>query len=151
MSNNHITATNFTSFEVFGEAKGQPRPRAFKMGDKIRMFDPGTAEYWKSQIAKAAQDCIPHTPIKGPVILTVIFLMKRPKAHFKPSGLLKDSAPLWCEKKPDIDNQAKAVMDCLTAIDMWDDDKQVCSINMMKRYTHDDERAGCRITIGKLL
>ena len=33
-------------------------------------------------------------------------------------------------------------MDALTAMGMWGDDKQVVVVNMLKRYTVDDERAG---------
>ena len=51
---------------VYGEPKGQPRPRAFAKpigGGKFsaRVYDAGTAEGWKSQIAQAfRQHCASH-------------------------------------------------------------------------------------------
>ena len=39
-----------------GIPKGQPRPRAFSRNGHARVFDPGTAEGWKSAVAVAAQD-----------------------------------------------------------------------------------------------
>ena len=151
MNHHHVQATALASFTAYGEPKGQPRARAFAMGrGKVRMYDPGTAEGWKSQIAHAAQDFIPPTPHQGPLLLTLCFLFPRPKAHFRANGLLKETAPLWVEKKPDIDNAAKAVMDALTMLGMWDDDKQVASVSKLKRYIMNDERAGCEITIATL-
>jgi hypothetical protein len=43
----------FTPISIFvhGEPKGQPRPRAFARGGMVRMYDPATAEGWKSAIA----------------------------------------------------------------------------------------------------
>ena len=61
---------------------------------------------------------------------------------------IRDS--LWVEKKPDLDNMAKAVMDALTAMGMWGDDKQVVVVNMLKRYVVDDERAGVEVNVASV-
>jgi len=153
MSENHhlVRGQALASFTAYGTPKAQPRARAFARNGHVRMYDPATAEGWKGQIALAVQDYLTGRPYEGPLLLTLVFLFPRPKAHYKASGLLKDNAPLWHDKKPDIDNAAKAVMDALTAVGLWHDDKQVASVSMLKRYTMADERAGCAITVASLL
>ena len=153
MSDTHhlLRGRAMASFTAYGTPKGQPRARAFARNGHVRMYDPATAEGWKGQVALAAQDYLPPEPLDGPLLLSLAFLFPRPKAHFKSSGLLREDAPLWHDKKPDIDNAAKAVMDALTTLGMWGDDKQVASVSMLKRYTMNDERAGCQITVASLL
>jgi Holliday junction resolvase RusA-like endonuclease len=135
-------------FYVSGEPKGQPRPRAFALNGKARVFDPGTAEGWKSCVAMAAKPYIPHIPINQAVELSITFLMPRPKKHFDRSGL-KTGAPCFFTKKPDTDNLAKAVMDALTILGMWTDDALVCDLTSKKRYSNTGT-AGASINI-KLL
>ncbi len=69
--------------EVSGVPKGQPRARAFyKPGLGVRMYDPGSAEGWKGQIAQAARFCA-SLGILGPVRVDIEFRFKRPKSHFR--------------------------------------------------------------------
>ncbi len=145
------------SFFVQGEPKGQPRPRAstFRNGGRPRIFDPGTAENWKSLIAYEAKNFAAQFPIQQAICLAVDFHFARPKAHFRfRRGLLaglKESAPAWKEAKPDIDNLLKAVMDALTQIGAWHDDAQVCQIIVRKRFCEIEEQAqGAQITIEPL-
>lgn len=144
--------SNNTSIQFFvsGEPKGQPRPRAFarRMGNKFvaRVYDVGTAEQWKSQIALAAKPFIPTEPITGAVALRILFHLPRPKAHSRSNGELKPTAPTWHVGKPDLDNFAKAVMDALTQIGVWLDDSQVASLTLLKQYG----RAGALVEIERL-
>jgi Holliday junction resolvase RusA-like endonuclease len=147
-------STRTISFFVSGEPKGQPRPKAFarKFGAKwsARVYDPGTAEGWKSQIAIAARRSIPEQPIDGPVSLDLVFWLPRPKAHYrtgKYSSELRVSAPEWHTGKPDTDNLSKAVMDALTHLGFWHDDGQVCSGRTVKRY---GDKMGCEVVINQL-
>lgn len=128
------------SFTVSGDPKGQPRPRAFamRMGNgkySARVFDSGTAEAWKQQIAVAAAPVRPLTVLAGPVSLRIGFVFRRPKSHFRSNGELKPSAPKRFTSKPDADNLAKAVMDALTQLGgIWNDDAQVVSLKVWKDY-----------------
>lgn len=142
------------SFFVQGEPKGQPRPRAstFRNGGRPRIFDPGTAENWKSLIAYEAKAFEAHFPIEGPIGIAIDFSFARPKVHFRVlRGILaglKLTAPTWKEAKPDIDNLLKAVMDALTQVGAWRDDAQVCEATVRKRFT--EEKQGAQITIEPL-
>jgi Holliday junction resolvase RusA-like endonuclease len=156
------------SFFVSGIPKGQPRPKAFarNMGGKwaARVYDPGTAEHWKSQVAVAAREALkvfteakllaPH--FAGPVALKLELFFPRPKSHFRSSGALKESAPSYVCTKPDFDNCAKAVADALTQLGFWRDDSQVCEHVFVKRYAEprlaydDTPTVGAQIEIREL-
>lgn len=131
-------------FRAYGDPKGQPRPRAFSRGGMTRVYDPGTAEGWKSQIAVAA---LPHKPsarIEGPIHVTLRFFFQRPKGHAGKKGL-KPNAPTYHTAKPDADNLAKAVLDCITQLGFWRDDSQVSALDVLKKYS--DSAPYCEITI----
>ncbi len=124
---------------VPGIPKGQPRPRAFALRGKARMFDPGTAEGWKGAIAAAIEPILPdERPCwDGPVTLHATFYFPRPRGHYgsgKNAGVLKGSAPRWHTSKPDIDNALKAVMDCLTTLRLWRDDAQVDTLSVKRQW-----------------
>ena len=136
------------SFTVSGVPKGQPRPRAFAFRGKARVFDPGTAEEWKSRIAEAARPHLPGEPLAGPVALKVVFTFPRPKKHYRSAGL-RSNAPTWFCSKPDADNAAKAVMDALTVLGLWRDDAQVVSLTVRKTFGSTAE-AGARMTLATL-
>lgn len=129
-------------FIVTGDPKAQPRPRAFarKMGDKFtaRIYDAGTAEGWKSQIAMKATPHRPAAPFDGPLSVNATFIFKRPNAHFvgnKPAKPLRADAPEWHTTKPDRDNLEKALLDTITQLGgFWHDDTQVCAGEIRKVY-----------------
>lgn len=137
------------SFFVPGHPKGQPRPRAFakRYGSTwtARVYDPGTAEGWKSCVALAA---LPHLrgKLAGPLMVTLEFRLARPKAHLKSNGLLRPDAPAYHTSKPDADNLAKAVLDALTQLGAWPDDATIAELHVRKTYA--DGEPGCQIGIG---
>jgi Holliday junction resolvase RusA-like endonuclease len=144
------------SFFVQGEPKGQPRPRAsmFRNAGRPRVFDPGTAENWKSLIMVEAKAFRDQLPIEGPICLAVEFHFTRPKNHFQirrgELAGVKAAAPLWKEAKPDIDNLLKAVMDALTQVGAWRDDAQVCETVVRKKFCELYQAQGAQITISRL-
>ena len=137
---------------VLGEPKAQPRPKAFarkfKSGQVMaRVYTPGTAEEWKSQIAVAARELVPFPPLAGPLRVDIEFRFSRPKSHYLTRGLRPD-APYYHTSRPDRDNLDKAVMDALTTLGFWCDDSQVCSGEVVKIYV--EERPGAVITVTSL-
>lgn len=141
--------------EVFvpGNPKGQPRPKAFSRGGIASVYDPGTAEGWKGQVALAVRNLIPKVPISVPVQLTLVFFFPRPKSHYragKNSHIIRDDVPSWCSKKPDFDNLAKAVSDALTVLRVWEDDALVVD-SRIKKFFDDGSGPGCLITISEAI
>ena len=136
-------------FFVHGIPKAQPRPRAFynKHIGQARVYEAGTAEAWKGAIALAAKQYLPSSPLTGPLSVSLMFFMPRPKSHYrtgKHSDELRPDAPEWHSGKPDRDNLEKAVLDSLTHIGMWKDDGQVCTGPVDKKYSN---KPGALITI----
>lgn len=138
------------SFYANGIPKGQPRPKAFSRGGRASVYDPSTAEGWKSQVAMSAKDSLPESPLTGPLRLELYFYFPRPKGHFrtgKRASEVKDNAPLFHVSKPDSDNLAKAVMDAMTQLGFWMDDSQVSQLLISKAYSSPLVPAGCKITL----
>lgn len=123
-----------STFFISGIPKAQPRPRAFARNGKAHVYNPATAEGWKSCVALCAKPHAPCEPTAEPVALEIDFLLPRPKAHYFASGEVKPTAPDFHPKKPDLDNLIKAVMDAMTELGFWVDDSQVVSILASKRY-----------------
>jgi Holliday junction resolvase RusA-like endonuclease len=136
--------TLFAAFDVLGEPKGQPRPRATARGGNARVYDPGTAEGWKGAIALAVRPYLPPYPIDSPVRIAIAFRFPRPARLLRkkdPDGLIPHTA------KPDSDNAAKAVLDCLTTCGIWRDDALVCSLTIEKFYAARGQASGALIQI----
>lgn len=133
---------------VDGIPKGQPRPQAFarKMGGKVvaRVFTPGTAEAWKGAVAVAMEPHRPSSPVEGAVCVEVMFFLPRPKGRSRKSD---PTGPLWCPTRPDLDNLAKAVLDCLTLQGWWRDDSQVVDLRVTKYWHAIGERPGAVIGV----
>lgn len=132
------------SWKVDGIPKGQPRPKAFSRGGIASVYDPGTAEGWKACVALAGKDKRPDSPIDTPITLTINFFLPRPKSM---EGKKHDDGCIPCCKKPDADNLAKAVMDCLTQDGWWKDDSYVYALNVRKFICAKGERSGAFISI----
>jgi Holliday junction resolvase RusA-like endonuclease len=133
---------------VTGDPKGQPRPRAFyRKGLGVRVYDAGTAEGWKSQVALALHN---HGSLvtDAPFRLELRFVMARPKSHYRKDGTLTPSAPRSHTSKPDSDNLAKAVLDAMSQLNIWHDDSQVDQLFVTKRWAmRIEDPSGCEIRI----
>ena len=130
---------------VLGDPKGQPRPKAFSRGGIASVYDPGTAEGWKNQIAIAAREAgVVGIMLSNPVKVEIHAFFKRPKGHYgsgKNSKKLKESSPIFNTSKPDFDNIGKAACDALTHLGIWKDDSQVVDGRITKKYTDGAARA----------
>jgi Holliday junction resolvase RusA-like endonuclease len=138
-------------FRANGMPKGQPRPRAFVRGNRAAVYDPGTAEGWKGDVARACAE-LEGKALHTPLSVTLTFYMPRPKGHYRTNGTLKPAAPVYMhDSKPDADNLAKAVLDALTGIRAWLDDDQVCELTIRKYWEQPQTHGpGCVIRIAEM-
>ena len=144
------------TFQVTGEPKGQPRPRAFarKMGSihVARFYDSDVADVWKRAVQIALLEMATQTRWEltlGPVAVELRFAMPRPKSHFGAKGL-KPSAPVHHVGKPDADNTCKLILDQITRSGcVWRDDSQVVSLTVHKFWAVANEQ-GCSVSISTL-
>ena len=144
------------SFFAYGTPKGQPRAKACRRGNHAGVYDPGTADEWKSWVRTAAIQAWDGVKWEGPLKVSITIYFPRPKNHYgsgKNERILKPKAPVWHSSKPDRDNCDKAIMDALgdlyppKKIGIWNDDAQVCDGRIKKLYANGDQATGALITI----
>jgi Holliday junction resolvase RusA-like endonuclease len=136
------------SFSASGEPKATPRVKACRIGGFTRVYTPATADDWKTIVRYACLEKWDKKPLVGPLKIQISFYLKRPKSHFRSNGERKPNAPRYHTSKPDIDNLTKAVLDALTNLGVWQDDKQIASCNVVKFYGV--EMHGCVVIIDEL-
>ena len=138
-------------FFVAGLPKAQPRAKARAFAGHAQTYNPKDADDWKMIVRNEAQKAWgipPCRPWEGPLRVDLTFYFPRPKSHFRSNGLLKPTAPKWHTGKPDRDNSDKAVLDALTNLGIWGDDKQACDGRIQKLYA-DSSGPGCLIRISE--
>ena len=119
---------------VNGIPKAQPRPR---MTAKGHVYNPNSADAWKEEIKNVFRPVLKQT-IDEPVFLRVSFFLPG-----KTSSVSEQNIPF--EKKPDLDNLLKAVMDAMTNIGVWKDDALVCATDTSKWYAK--KKTGAQIIV----
>lgn len=133
-----------------GIPKGQPRARAVRRGKHAGMYDPGTADNWKSSVRAAVKEVWDGVVIEGPVSVDITAVFPRPKSHFftgRRANVMRKDAPTYHTAKPDKDNIDKAIYDALTNAGIWKDDSMVCVGGTSKIY---GDRPGASIIIQTL-
>lgn len=84
-----------------------------------------------------------------PLYLGVAFYLPRPRSHYrtgKHSHELRDNAPHYVGKRPDLDKLLRSTLDALGEAGCWIDDAQVAHITAMKMYA-DGRQPGAYITV----
>jgi Holliday junction resolvase RusA-like endonuclease len=136
------------TFDVIGLPKPQARPRVFKRGNFAGAYSPTTE--WKESVKYAASQ---HKPFDDlPLAMRVVFFYDRPKSHYgtgKNADKLKESAPKYHTKRPDVDNLAKAILDAIQDAGLIKDDSAIVMLDVAKYYVGKDSeiKQGCKITI----
>lgn len=136
------------SFFVSGNPVPQPRPR-FTIRNGISFaYTPKSSPInaWKQTILIQARqqskiDC-------GSLFCELLFVLKRPKYHFKKNILIANS-PFEHSTKPDIDNLVKAVLDALMTSNTITDDSKICSLKADKIFENDVIKQGVFIRLKK--
>ena len=133
-------------FFVAGIPKAQPRVKAFVRGGHAGVYTPDSAEAWKQEVRRQAVANAPESLMSGVVRIQLDFFLPIPKVHLDRHGVPKPKSPVWCQKKPDLDNLIKAVTDAITDTQkVWLDDSQICEITATKTYAM--SRSGCSVRI----
>ena len=111
------------SFQVKGQPIPKARARTVRKGGKTWSFTPKRVTKWEQMIREEAKKHFPE-PLDGPLALTLIFYMKRPKSRRKDT---------YVSTTPDLDNLEKAVLDGLSDV-AYTDDRLVVAKSSIKRY-----------------
>jgi crossover junction endodeoxyribonuclease RusA len=110
---------------------------------------------WRQAVvdeARAAAGWGEMPPLAGPLEVSMVFVMPRPKSHYRTGRndhLLRDSAPAYPHGKPDLSKLCRATEDALTDAGIWADDAQVVHYEVLaKRWEgHAQGLPGAVITI----
>lgn len=100
---------------------------------------------WRQTVAAAIAAALPpdHTPIDGPVRLTLLFTLPRPRAA--------TGRPYPHKNGPgDLDKLVRGVCDAITASRLWTDDSLVCSLVADKMYVADGDQPAVQIIVTEL-
>lgn len=125
-----LDAAQAVSITVYGRPQPAGSKRALvhrHTGRVVVTDDAKLSRPWKQQVARAALAQTAGQLLDGPLALTVLFVLARPKGHYRTgrnSELVRDSAPSWPTVKPDTTKLLRAVEDALTGV-VWRDDAQV--------------------------
>lgn len=123
-------------FIVDGKPQGKQRPRFSRISKTV--YTPNKTAKYEKQIAKAYTDsggkCI---PAECYVSVSVSAFFPVPKSYSKKKREDCLERRLRPDKKPDMDNILKVVLDALNEV-AYEDDKQVVELIGRKYYTESD-------------
>lgn len=123
-------------FLVYGKPQGKQRPRFSRISKTV--YTPTNTAKYEKQIAKAYTEsggkCIPADCY---VSVSVSAFFPVPKSYSKKKREDCLERILRPDKKPDMDNILKVVLDALNEV-AYEDDKQVVELIGRKYYTESD-------------
>lgn len=142
---------NRVEFFVPGSAKPGGSKRSFrhKHTGKIVTIDAADNKVWRATVAQIASYTI-KKPFTGPLRVTFDFSILRPRHHYgtgSNSDNIRQSAPKYPTKRPDLTKLIRSTEDACTGI-VWRDDAQIVSQHANKEYV--DSWPGVLITVWEI-
>lgn len=121
-----------TRYTLHLEPKPQSRPRFGRNGT----YEDKVMKQWKRNCESQLRLMKPKIFEKGAIFVSMIFYIFPPKriAEVKKKRLELESEAIYVDKRPDIDNYIKAVLDCSNEI-LFKDDGQVAALSSQKLYS----------------
>mgnify|MGYP002866505950 CR=1 FL=1 len=129
------------TFTVPGEPEGKARPKVNTVTRSA--YTPKKTRTYEAKI-KGCYSLQGGVKYEGAVRVRIIAFFKIPKSYTKKKRELIEAGKLLPTKKPDGDNIAKAVFDALNGV-AYDDDKQITSYEVMKRYAYGGRKTECLV------
>lgn len=129
------------------EPRGQARARHMvtKRGVGIT-YKSGKERLAENKLAALMVEAAKGKRIDGPIRLQVVAYIPIPNSFSKAKKSAVGRGELWPEKKPDLDNIVKHVLDVSQGL-LFDDDKSICQIVASKAY---GAKTGYSITFEKI-
>ena len=121
-------------FTIKGRPLAKARPQFSSKGGKFRTYTPQTTATFENLVKLEASKYF-NVPLAGPVSISIVFYLPRPQHLIWKT---KPMPAIYCDKRPDIDNLAKSVIDGMNGI-AFKDDGQVSSLLLTKLYHAGDE------------
>lgn len=134
------------SFNVYGLPASQGSKR--HVGNGVMVESSKRVKPWRQDV-KAAALRVPNMQLAEAFEVIATFYFPRPKSHFrtgKNCHLLREGAPQFVAKKPDIEKLERSTYDAITDAGFWRDDALIVETHVKKLYA-DDRPPGAEITI----
>ena len=119
---------------IEGKIKGKARPRVYN-GHAFTPKDTVNYENW----VKLCYQQQGGKLLQGSIRANIIAYYKIPKSYSKKRVQAIREGKEYPQKKPDIDNCIKVILDALNGI-AYEDDKQVVQVIAVKKWTEENER-----------
>lgn len=119
---------------IEGKPEPQLRPRATRMGNSIRLYDPKKTADYKKYIKLVASRQWTEEPLQGALAVDIDIYRQIPKSTSKKRRKAKNNKEIRPIVKPDVDNYTKMILDGLNGI-TWKDDSQVVNLSANKYYS----------------
>ncbi len=115
---------------------GQQRPRFTSRGKFGHAYKSKTQKQHEKELDFYIRQHRPDEPLTGPLEVKIDAYLPVPQSWPKWKKAAALSGEIRPEKKPDIDNIIKGLLDCSNEI-LFEDDRQVVSIMARKFYSMD--------------
>lgn len=114
----------------------EPKPQSRPRFGRNRAYEDGKMTQWKRNCVSQLRLLNPKIIDKGAIFVSMAFYIYPPKriAEVKKKRLELESETIYVDKRPDIDNYIKAVLDCGNEI-LFKDDGQVAALSSQKLYS----------------
>ena len=128
-------------------AYGDPGPQGSKrhVGGGRMLESSALVKPWRDVVAWRAIEARAKlrgwTRLTGPVVLSLVFTLPRPKDHFgtgRNAGVLRTSAPARPDVRPDLDKLARSTLDALKTGGIYRDDGQVVEFCRLAKFYSTD-------------
>lgn len=115
----------------------EPKPQSRPRFGRNRAYEDGKMTQWKRNCVSQLRLLNPKIIEKGAIFVSMTFYIYPPKriAEAKKKRLELESEAIYVDKRPDIDNYIKAVLDCSNEIILFKDDGQVAALSSQKLYS----------------
>ncbi|MFW6173908.1 MAG: RusA family crossover junction endodeoxyribonuclease [Elusimicrobiota bacterium] len=134
------------SFVVKGIPRVKKRPVFSSKGGKVRIYTPKTTATFENLIKLKAEEHF-QNPMDGSISLAIRFYLPRPKRLI---WKCKPMPEVYSDKRPDIDNLAKAVIDGLNGV-AFKDDGQIADLHITKKFHAGDDKPKTIVMVDKLI
>lgn len=127
----------------------QPRPRTVKIHGQTRTYSNPVdhpVSTFKATCQITARQEYQGPPLGGPISLTIVFILPRPKIKiWKKQPMPRERH----NKRPDLDNLVKSVVDALSGL-LWRDDAQIYHVDASKFVASGEEQPHVGISVWQL-
>jgi Holliday junction resolvase RusA-like endonuclease len=122
------------SFIIKGNPRVKKRPVFSTRGGSVRIYTPKSTATFENLVRIKAEEQFKH-PLDGSIILAIRFYLPRPQRLI---WKRKPMPEIYSNKRPDIDNLAKSVIDGLNGV-AFKDDGQIADLHITKKFHAGDD------------